>query len=1346
MIELSADTQLGSLIENPFGDKYLFSVNRNKFQDLDYYTQFNQEFTNTFQQKDTLYIIVGTDSGMLVKQLLQTPPEQGSTFLFIEFPEIIELTENLYNLKDQPRIIVTTEDQWEEQAKAIGVDIYFIINKVRPVKSFAAQYHYISEYLFLWKTIEERIKHLSWQYQSQLGSKTFVQKQLENIAENHTPAIQLKGHFKGKSALILAGGPSLDNYIDWIKANQKHYVVIAVSRIARRLLETGIKPDIFISVDPYPINFDVSKEIYHFEKDSLLVHQYHVSPMLLGNWLGANLYLGKALPWEAELNLENFDGIGPTVTNTAILFAIQMGIKEQILFGVDLCYNPNGYTHAKGSKENDSGPVLNEIGQRIITNNGNYAETNSAYYDAILSIEKLAELACNTGAHIINPSKHSARMNNVEYKTIDKIKVNQENICIKTILQKLFKQQNSDYKIKHYKLVLKELEKAQYKIRKIITLAKKGLEYNNKLFENNEPEKNFKYKLKMDKIEKELNQGNYSDFSELAKKFGVNEFLYFLNTDNSREMTNEEIRDSGQTYYKALKTGASELEHHIFTAINRTEIRLLENNYLKINNNLLKRHLCSFNQSLLLERQIVRQQNLISNNINKWTDIERKSNHKILEQLVKNKQSTIKELDHLYTLFKSHDELLGKNEQDRFQTLSFFILMLQNKENYQTRRILVCAKENPDLLNLPEYIRIFDHKPNYYIQKQCAINNIIKNEKENLELLKIKNIIANSSDNFRPVKVLKNCFKNKQTIILTDRDSLSKYRQWIVENQSHFIVIAYSHLAEKLINTKITPDFFVIDESDEDEFDKHKAIIHFEKSTVLINHNHLSPKILANWLGTSYFIGDIFPWDCQINIDNIHLNNANIFETTLNIAHLLGLNDLVLFINHELYERQKHHINSVTNELNIKLLTPLKIEQNNIIKHINLAEIKVPDREVKALNYIEKISNTDSKRKISHYKKIREESIKTITKLKLICCHLNHTSHEDTIKDDKLFNLARIFSEKELDIFKDKPVKKLKSGFNQLLRHIHSAELTSEIRLIENEQLILNKSLIEKHLDNDNNVFLDNKINMKQIINMRKFVLDTFHANNNILGITEEDKIKSVTFFIVFSYYGLNQQQRRLLLLEKQNSNLLNISENIEFKQGVNKKVIIQSQKERIDQVFNTNMNSLKYNGLEIKLYSYFTQKDTTSLKNIIHNIEESTSDIDNSYLHLARGYLYELEEDIEMAILEYGQAESHSTRESALKRITFISLEQGELEFAHHSLQILSEISPEYLTQLAELYVITKNYNDALNTYTEYLNYNNNDIPVLLKVAKIYDQQKMDEASTFIYNHIRKLDPNALR
>lgn len=890
MITLNNDTRLGTLIENQFGDNFLFSVNRKLFEQIGYQANFNKEYADKFEQENTLYIIIGTDSGLMIKELLKRPPEKGSTYLFIEFPEITTLTKIQYDLAKQKRIIVTTADKWQEAAAKIGMDTYFWLNNVKLIKSFAAQYYHLYEYLYLKKHIEDDINHLTWQYQSQLGSMTFVQRQLENLAENQIPAITIKDHFKGKTALILAGGPSLDNHIDWIEKNQEHYLVIAVTRIARRLLQTKIKPDIFVSVDPHSVNFEVSMEAFQFEKESLLINQYHLSPRLLGNWLGVNLFLGNTFPWQTKQNINNFTGTGPTVTNTAILLAIQLDIKQQILFGVDLCFSPDGYTHASGSNEHNYGPDVNTMGKTVSTNNGEKAETTPAYYEAISSIENLAKLAIESGGKLINPSPNSAAMLDVQHTLISDISIPKEHVSIiKFLTEQQDKNSQPEYKLTHYKNILRELNEAQLKIKQIKKIASKGLEYNKIFFTGNDPSKNYNFKLKMDKLEKELSHKELLEFSTLSKKFGMREFLYFIKPDKNIEWTNKEIEQSGNTYYKALKFGAIEFSKHIFSAINRTEIRMLEEGELNVDEQIINRHLCSFKESSLLDN-IGNKQNIITN---------------------------IKIITNNYF----NNNLPGETKKEKIRKISFFLVMFQNGVNLQPRRLKIFKTKNPTLFNIPD-------------------------------------------------------------------------------------------------------------------------------STKLLNLDDSDP------------IPDIF---------------------------------------------------------------------GKTVKDIKQAHIKI---------------------------------------------YQSWLSH--TLPD--------------------------------------------------------------------------------------KSTIDT-----------------------------------------------------------------------------------IRFEGLEAKLYNLFILKDINSIKKIIESFQLMDQSVPNkeAFFHLAQGYKYELENRTDEAIEEYGLSNSPKTTESALKRLAMITLDRQEFNSTHEVLQILSEISPEYLPQLAELYLITKNYKDALDTFTAYLDYNSSDITILLKVGLLYESQDIIDGAEFIYNHILELEPD---
>jgi hypothetical protein len=1322
---LANDIPLGTLIENKFGDQYLFAINRNSFEQLDYQTQFNKEFSQTFGSEDTLYVITGTDSGLLVKQLLKSPPQKGSAYVFIDFPEVIELTSSQYDLAKHKRIIVSSEEQWQEKAKHIGLDVYFMINKVKQVKSFGAQYNFFSNYLYLEQSLNETINHLTWLYQSQLGSKTFTQRQLENLAENRLPAIQLKDRFKGKSALILAGGPSLDNYIHWIEENQQHYLVIAVTRIARRLMQTKIKPDIFVSVDPHVSNFNVSKEVFNFEKDSLLVHQYHINPVILGNWLGKNLYLGELFPWKSPLNKSNLTGIGPTVTNTAIQLAINMGIKQQIMFGIDLCYSPEGYTHAKNSIEHDSGPNINSIGQIVITNNGDKAETNSAYFEASEIIEQLAEITKLNGGQLINPSPTSVRMRHVEHTLIDKIKPDQDIIDISSFLNnKLTDREEQSQKIKHYQAVLKELKEARYKVDKIEVFAKKGLEFNKKLFAGNKPEDNFNYKIKMDKLEKDLHASDIKELTELSKKFGVKEFLYFINPDSEREWSNEDIKKSADTYYKALKTGAEELNRHIFTAINRTEIRLLENNRLNIDPELIQRHLISFDKSYLLDRQIRDQEDHISRNNNKFDQKQKQHQLTILKELQNNKEVTVQKNKQLYSSFLNrNNHLPGADETDKLKALSFYLVMLQNEENHQTRRLYYLKKENAGLCQLPDSVSLLNSSPYAYLRRHEKINRSFTSS-VNLEKLIIQNQIVNCADNYLSAELLKDHYKNKNAIILTDSQSLLDYQDWIETHQENFIIIALSHLAKDLSVSSINPDFLIATSPFEDKFEVNKDIISFEENSILINAVHFIPKLLGNWLGISFYLGDSLPWDKKQNDIDKELEHFCQEElSAIYFASLIGLHKQIIFFDRNKFQYRSKKLKALIKKMELELYSPVDFtaDSKNLNK-IDINEINIP---VDSCSVSEMIAE----QKISQISKQTRHCKNLIGELNTLSQQLSDN------KNTKLNHLLQIYTNDKSAYYENKE----EDEFKELLRSIDTAVLISESRLLASEALDIDEAMVIRHLSNNNNILIDNLSKTHPVIRNRELIKSEYLSDPvNRQAVTQ--------FFMIMNLNGLAQHYRRIIPLLKLLPAYLN---NLEKPVINNKKIqdMIDAHLYAYETLFSINQNNtqMKFKGLAVKLYNAFMLKDLNTLKKIRHgiNLIKENSQIKSAYEHLSNGYIYDLENKTELAINEYGQADIDETRESALKRIAFITLNEGQIEHAYTALKILSEISPFYLPQLAELFTITKNYKDALDIYSHYIDYNPSDVSVLLKIAQLYEMQDILEGALFVYKQIINLEPD---
>ena len=335
--------------------------------------------------------------------------------------------------------------------------------------------------------------------------------------------------------------------------------------------------------------------------------------------------------------------------------------------------------------------------------------------------------------------------------------------------------------------------------------------------------------------------------------------------------------------------------------------------------------------------------------------------------------------------------------------------------------------------------------------------------------------------------------------------------------------------------------------------------------------------------------------------------------------------------------------------------------------------------------------------------------------------------------------------------------------------------------MLENNELVVNDALIKRHLYSfDKSYLLDRQIkNLQKNININinklehdrkqqqlkhlkslkdtkqetinncKNLYSTFKKNNSSLGKNNKERLQAISFYMLMLQNEENYQTRRLFIVAEENSELLFFPENLSILSATPASYIqkqksinntLQAQSKDIALI---ELQNLKFEGLEIKLYNLFILKDKIAIKRILNSIELIGEAESVPYFHLAQGYYYELNNQTEQAIEEYGQADIPQIIESALKRIALISLEKGEIEYAHNTLLLLSEISPAYLPQLAELYSLTKNYKDALDTYTHYLAYDPSDISVLLKVGELYESQKIFDGAQFIYKEILNLEAN---
>ncbi|MGD0960852.1 MAG: 6-hydroxymethylpterin diphosphokinase MptE-like protein, partial [Methylomonas sp.] len=274
----SAEEQgLGPICVNGFGEQFFFNINRNSFAKTSSHALYESKYAERLFNEDTLNIIVGTDSGLLPRYIRAKQIPSGARYIFLEPETVLQaLTANhLLADLDTERMVCISLDAWEETIQNFKIRDYFYIQAVQAFNALCAEDDHIHEYAELSWHITEVLSQLHWLNTVELGSEAYISRQLCNVADNILPAKLLERAFADKTVILLAGGPSLDAALPWVKLHRRQLAVFAVSRISRQLLNAEIAPDFVFSVDPTELSFDVSKEMLNFGADTTFICSHH---------------------------------------------------------------------------------------------------------------------------------------------------------------------------------------------------------------------------------------------------------------------------------------------------------------------------------------------------------------------------------------------------------------------------------------------------------------------------------------------------------------------------------------------------------------------------------------------------------------------------------------------------------------------------------------------------------------------------------------------------------------------------------------------------------------------------------------------------------------------------------------------------------------------------------------------------------------------------------------------------------------------------------------------------------------------------------------------------------------
>ena len=582
-----------SFSENSWGEKYVDELNRSDFADTSSTEFFDTVLDINLTAENTMYIIVGSDSGLILPYLAKQSVGRGSKVVVIEHDDVYSLVANEYrgllncsNSNDQSNAVnlsLYAHSTWHSEVFDGSDEPWLLGGQIKLMESNASAADYSRLYTAIYRSvkisIDERINDIS----ITLNRAVFTEMQFRNAVDSITPLKTSVEFGKGKTAVVLGAGPSLDLHLEWVKANQDKLFILAVSRLAETLIDHDLRPDLVVSVDPMDISYEVSKKGVLFT-DVPLAYNYHVSAKLLQQWQGPVYYLGKRLPWHGAERTDGYvAAAGPSVGHTAIFVASQLGFSTILMSGIDFCFSANATSHANDSPEQMIQRMPSLCDAQVETYGNRLAGTSLSLSKSLQALDELGKLINRNEPILFNLSKEAGRCSSIEWIDIDKVQLSDKPDLANHMDTTIHVATGNDLNE-----LERELKHARHLFSKVRTLCGKARECVVRMHAPDAANDAQKISHKLSRIRQQLEK----EFPTFLEAIIYENGIAFSKTNSPTDFTDmsaKELTQWGCHYYNLLDEGAKSMIKRIDSTQPRIQLRRDELNVESDVRELMKR-------------------------------------------------------------------------------------------------------------------------------------------------------------------------------------------------------------------------------------------------------------------------------------------------------------------------------------------------------------------------------------------------------------------------------------------------------------------------------------------------------------------------------------------------------------------------------------------------------------------------------------------------------------------------------------------------------------------------------------------------------------------------------------
>ncbi|MBD3265175.1 DUF115 domain-containing protein [bacterium] len=318
-----------------------------------------REIQRLDRSKIILPLFAGIGLGYSVAYLWKNNRECFASLAIVErdpaiFLRAMEMTD-FQELFADPRVFIHVGDDLQPWGGVVNEMIPAIMSsQLQMIPHPSSQSHFSDFYKVALDILNAKMhqSYAEFDFMSRCGPQIH-----ENLWRNLPSIVRaygvsdVKDCLKGKPAIIVAAGPSLDKNVHHLKDAQSQYPIIAVDTAVRTLQKNGIEPDIVVTADPNEINCQHFIDT-HARPETILAYNPEIYHSIPNQWPYRHIFLNldkeEFTRWiERVIGPYGINQKGGSVSHAAFYLVRAMQADPIIFIGLDLAYNPQGgSTHA----------------------------------------------------------------------------------------------------------------------------------------------------------------------------------------------------------------------------------------------------------------------------------------------------------------------------------------------------------------------------------------------------------------------------------------------------------------------------------------------------------------------------------------------------------------------------------------------------------------------------------------------------------------------------------------------------------------------------------------------------------------------------------------------------------------------------------------------------------------------------------------------------------------------------------------------------------------------------------------------------------------------------------------